>query len=260
MNKKSIAARILLSLSVSMFAMSAFAGTEPDYSAWNAILTKHYNPEKGMDYKGLKATHMAELNKLNDMMGKVNVNALDRKQQQAYWMNYYNISVVSLIAEKYPLKSIRDLDGFLPYGVFLKDRVMVNGSKTSLKKMEDEKIRAGFKDPRVHFAINCAAKSCPPLRTEAYTGEKLDMQLDEQARKFLNGPTGVRIEKNGDETIFNTTKIMDWFKKDFADWGGGALAFSKKYLDANHMKPLQGASKVTIKYDDYSWALNDASK
>jgi len=243
-----------------MFALSVFAGTEPDYSAWNAILSKHYIPEKGVDYKVIKATEIPTLNKLNDMMSKVNVNALDRHQQQAYWMNYYNIAVVSLIADKYPLKSIRDLDGFLPYGVFLKDRLMINGGgKISLKKLEDEKVRAGFKDPRVHFAINCAAKSCPPLRAEAYTGEKLDMQLDEQARKFLNGPHGVRIEKSGDETIFHTTKIMDWFKKDFEDWSGGALAFSKKYLDANHLKALQGASKVTIKYDDYDWSLNDGS-
>lgn len=260
MNTKTIATRILLSLSLSMVALTAFAGAEPDYSAWNGILSKHYNPEKGMDYKALKATELPTLGKLNTMMSKVNVASLDRKQQQAYWMNYYNISVVSLIAEKYPVKSIRDLDGFLPYGVFLKDRVMVNGNKMSLKKMEDEKIRAGFKDPRVHFAINCAAKSCPPLRTEAYTGEKLDMQLDEQARKFLNGPKGVRVEKNGSETIFNTTKIMDWFKKDFEEWGGGAVAFSKKYLDANHSKALQGSSKVTVKFDDYDWSLNDASK
>jgi len=260
MKTKTIATRVLLLLSISMFAVSAFAGAEPDYAPWTALLQKHYTPEKGMDYKALKATELPTLTKLNDMMSKVNVSTLNRKQQQAYWMNYYNIGIVSLIAKNYPIKSILDLGGIIGKAVFLKNGVMVNGSNLSFYKLENEKVRAEFKDPRVHFAINCAARSCPPLRTEAYMGDKLDMQLDEQARKFLNGPKGVRIEKDGSETIFNTTKIMDWFKKDFDDWGGGSVAFSKKFLDASHLKAIQGASKLTIKYDDYDWGLNDASK
>src|ERR1700694_4723533 len=102
--------RLTLIVSViALFACGAFAQTEPDYSAWTTVLQKYYDPAKGMDYAALKANDAATVQKLRQDLGKVNVAALNKKQQQAYWMNVYNINVVGMILENYPVKSIRDI-------------------------------------------------------------------------------------------------------------------------------------------------------
>ena len=102
-----------------------------------------------------------------------------------------------------PFQSIRDIstDPIVRLNVFKKKRIPYAGGLLSLNDVENDKIRAAFKDPRIHLAINCAALSCPPLRSEAYAGERLSAQLDDQARKFLNGPMGVRFTTPGNELV-----------------------------------------------------------
>jgi hypothetical protein len=247
---------------VALFACAAFAQTEPDYSAWTSILQKYYDPAKGMDYAGLKAHDAATIQNLRQQLAKVNVSALNRKQQQAYWMNLYNINVIGTIVESYPVKSIRDISTDLfKINVFKTDRVPYGNGKISLNDIENKQIREGFKDPRIHFAINCAAKSCPPLCTEAFVGDRLDSQLDDQARDFLNGPLGVRYGKKGDKLVMHVTKIMSgglWFGKDFEQWGGGKAPFIRKYVPADKQKVIDDArGNIDFDYDDYNWELND---
>jgi hypothetical protein len=156
------------------------------------------------------------------------------------------------------VESIRDIstDPIIRLNVFKKERVPFGGKLLSLDEVEHEKIRKGFGDARIHFAINCAARSCPPIRTEAFTGDKLDAQLDEQARRFLNGPFGVRLERDGGEVTITTTKIMDWFGEDF-DAAGGKVAFIARYATPDKNRIIAAAEEVEIEYDDYDWALND---
>jgi hypothetical protein len=235
----------------------------PDYSAWQELLRKHYDPAKGMNYKALKAQDKAALDRLRQQMAGVDVRALPRPDQLAYWINLYNISVVGIVTDNYPVKSIRDIstDPIVRLNVFKKDSVATREGKMSLDTIENVKIREGFKDARIHFAINCAAESCPPIRPEPYVGARLDQQLDDQARKFLNGPYGARVEKKGGRLTVHTTKIMDWFGEDFDKWGGGRLAFLQRYLAADKAKQIAAAgNQVEIEYDDYSWKLNEASK
>jgi hypothetical protein len=236
--------RLLLLLSM---AVSAY-GAEPDYSAWGAILQKHYDETGGMDYRALKAASLPALQNLRTRLGAVDPNALTRDQQLAYWINVYNVNVVALIAENYPTKSIRALstDPIVRLNVFKKDIVPFGRGKLSLNDVENGKIRAVFHDPRIHFAINCAARSCPPIRPVPYSGTNLGAQLDDQVRKFIRRG-GVRVERRGDKTLVHTTKIMDWFEDDFA---GGALPFLRRYL------PIEG-ERVSLSYDDYDWDLND---
>lgn len=250
-------ARILLAMTV--FTASAVAAAEPDYKLWQDLLSKHYDPARGMDYKGLKQDK-AVLDRLRRQMAAVDVAALSKPEQLAYWINLYNISTVNVVAEGYPVDSIRDLstDPIIRLNVFKKPHVLIKGGKTSLDEVENRKIREGFKDPRIHFAINCAAESCPPIRPEPFTGARLDQQLDDQARKFLNGLHGVRLEEHGGELTLHVTKIMDWFKKDFATWGGGAVPFLRKYLTPDKVRRIDAAKgKVELEFDDYSWKLND---
>ena len=240
-----------------LLAATAFAQQEPDYSQWNRILAAHYSPAKGMDYAGLKARDAAALQTLRQALGRVNVGALSRQQQLAYWINVYNVNVVATIVEAYPVESIRDIstDPIVRLNVFKKDRVPFGGALLSLDDVEHKKVRAPFKDARIHFAINCAAKSCPAIRPEAFTGARLDAQLDEQARAFLD--SSVRFGRKGDTLVIHTTKIMDWFGDDFDQWGGGRAEFIRRYVSAGKQRLITGAKDIDIEYDDYDWSLND---
>jgi hypothetical protein len=249
--------RKALALLLLLLPVTAFAGTEPDYSQWNRILSTYYNPAYGMKYGALKAKDAAALQALRQQLGRVNAASLDRKQQLAYWINVYNVNTVATIVEHYPVDSIRDIstDPIIRLNVFKKARIPYGGKLLSLDEVENKMIREGFKDARIHFAINCAAKSCPPIRPEAFTGAKLDAQLDDQARRFL--ASHVRYENDGNELDVHTTKIMDWFGDDFEKWAGGRVAFLKKYAPADKQKLLAAAKEIDVEYDDYDWALND---
>ncbi len=247
---------LLLSLVLTALALPGLAA-EPDYTAWTGLLQKYYSPQNGMDYQGIRKNDFATLKKLADDWSKVDVSKLNRNEQLAFWINLYNVSTVKLICDNYPTKSIRDLstDPLVRLNVFKKEIVPQGGKMMSLNDVENDKIRDGFKDPRIHFAINCAARSCPPMRPEAYIGARVNDQLDDQARVFLNGPAGAKISKSGSKATMTVTKVMDWFEKDFDAWGGGVVPFAMKYLSADKKAQLEGA-KVKVDYYDYDWNLN----
>jgi hypothetical protein len=244
-------------------ALPAAAVNPPDYKPWGDLLAKYYDPAKGMNYKALKANDKKTLDELRRQMAQVDVASLPRPDQLAYWINLYNISVVNVVVEHYPVASIRDIstDFIAHLNVFKKDYVQTKKGPTSLQSVEDDKIREGFKDPRIHFAINCAARSCPPIRSEPYVGSQISQQLDDQVRMFLNGPHGVHLDKSGGELVLHTTKIMDWFKDDFEKWSAGRVAFIAKYVTADKRKQIEAAgNQIKLEFDDYDWKLNDASK
>ena len=247
---------------VAILVAPAAAAAPPDYKPWGDLLTKYYDPAKGMNYKALKANDKKALDDLRRQLGTVDVLSLSRPDQLAYWINLYNVNVVGIVVDHYPVASIRDIstDPIIRLNVFKKDSVQTKKGAMSLQDVEDAKIREGFKDPRIHFAINCAAKSCPPIRTEPYEGAKVSDQLDDQVRKFLNGPHGIRLAKDGGELVVHTTKIMDWFSKDFNNWGGGQIPFIIRYVSSDKRKQIETAgNQVKLDFDDYDWKLNDAS-
>ncbi|HEX7184113.1 MAG TPA: DUF547 domain-containing protein [Thermoanaerobaculia bacterium] len=264
--KSSYAARLVLAVLAVAAAIAVprpVQAADPDYSVWQTLLSKYYNPAKGMNYKALKANDAATLRQLQQRMAQVDVGSLSKKEQLAYWINLYNITTVAVVVEGYPVDSIRDLstDPIVRLNVFKKDSVKTRQGKMSLNDVENDKIRAGFQDPRIHFAINCAAVSCPPIRPEPFVGARVDEQLDDQARKFLNGPHGVRLEKDGSDLVLHVTKILDWFADDFEKWGGGRIAFLRKYMPPDKQKRIDAArGKVELEFDDYDWKLNDTSR
>jgi hypothetical protein len=240
----------------------AAAAPPPDYKPWQDLLAKHYDPAKGMRYKALKAQDKPALDRLRQQMALIDPAALSPKDRLAYWINLYNISVVGIVVDHYPVDSIRDIstDPIIRLNVFKKDSVATKSGKISLDTIENEKIREAFKDPRIHFAINCAAKSCPPIRPEPYVGARLDQQLDDQAQKFFNNTHNARFEKNERGVVVHVTKIMDWFEDDFEQWGGGRIAFLRKHLAPERRKIIDPSVKnVSLEFNDYSWDLNDAS-
>ena len=259
---RTLSVAILVSVS-SAASPPARAAEPPDYKLWTEILTKHYNPAKGMDYKALQANDKAKLDALRQQMARVDVQWLSRKDQLAYWINLYNVSVVAIVVDNYPVESIRDIstDPIIRLNVFKKKSVNIKGGTLSLDAIENKKIRDVFKDARIHFAINCAAESCPPIRPEPYVGARIDQQLDDQTRKFLNGPHGVKLERSGGKLTITTTKIMDWFKGDFERYQGGRRAFIHHYASPDKQKQIEAVgNQIELEFHEYSWKLNDASQ
>ncbi len=254
--------RQLLGFLLTIAALASVAvpapAAEPDYAEWNRLLAGYYDPAKGMDYRGLKARELPALDRLRQSLAKVDPAALDRKEQLAFWLNLYNVNVVTRVVEGYPTASIRDLstDPVIRLNVFSKETVPFGGGKVSLNWIENDKVREGFKDPRIHFALNCAAKSCPPLRGEAYVGARVDQQLDDQVRKFFSG-SALRVENDGGDHVLHVSKIFDWFEKDFVKWGGGVVPFVRKHLPPEKARLLPPNVKVEVEHDDYDWSLND---
>lgn len=253
----------ILSMVALLFLGLQLQAQEPDYSAWTRILRTHYDRVEGMDYEGLAQRDWATMKALVQTLDSTDTTPMTKDQQLAYYLNLYNITVVNLLMENRQVHSIRDLstDPIIRFNIFRKDLVLLRAGRISLKRLEDEFIRAQFKDPRIHFAINCAARSCPPMRMEAFTGAGLQAQLDEQTRAFFAHPKlGARLERTRDALIVHLTKIMDsgsWFGEDFEQWGGGRLPFLRKHLATAQQKVLdefQGKGK--LQFDAYDWSLN----
>lgn len=236
---------------------------EPDYTAWTRILQTHYNQIDGMDYEGLAKKDWGAMKQVAQSLAQVDTSRLNRDDQLAYYINLYNVTVVNLLMENRQVNSIRDLstDPIIRFNIFKKDLVQMKGQNISLKRLEDEFIRAQFKDPRIHFAINCGARSCPPIRREAYTGVRLEAQLDDQTNAFFTHPKlGARFEKTGDGLVVHLSKIMDtgsWFGEDFEKWGGGRLPFLREHLQPAQQKVLdEHQGNVKLQFDIYDWSLN----
>ncbi len=185
----------------------------------------------------------------------VKVSGLNRKEQMAYWINLYNAKTVSVILDKYPIVSIRDIqlssnpEELGPWDVKL---LTVENRKLSLNDIEHRILRSIWKDNRVHFALNCASKGCPNLSSSAYTSKNLEAQLERGARDFINSPRGAKLES---DTLF-LSSIFDWYGADFGTGKQAILDFLIRYAEPTLKSGLKNFPPK-IKYQ-YDWNLNEA--
>ncbi|MBX7152796.1 DUF547 domain-containing protein [bacterium] len=165
--------------------------------------------------------------------------------QKAYWINAYNAFTVSLVLENYPVKSIKDIGGFFksPWDKLF---ISIGGKSYTLNQIEHDILRKQFNDPRIHFAIVCASRSCPVLRREAFEPSTLNRQLDEQVKSFLRDQSKNRLAS---QTI-RLSKIFDWFKDDFTK-DGTLIDFLNQYSN------IKIDQKAKIEYLEYDWSLNE---
>jgi hypothetical protein len=181
----------------------------------------------------------------------------------AFWINAYNVYTLKVICDNYPLESINELHfGGLVIGVVLnktvwdKDFVIINSKKTTLDHIEHKIVRPKFRDPRAHFALVCASKSCPALRSEAYEGYKLDEQLDDQGRIFFGDSTKNYFEV--DKKKAHLSKILDWYEKDFGQNDEEVLRYVSQFLPDDLAAAIRANPKVwDIKHTHYDWSLNE---
>jgi hypothetical protein len=220
------------------------------HEAFTEILQTYVDENGLVDYARLQHDS-ATLNSFLNLLSTHHPN--DKKwtesEQLAYWINAYNAFTLQLIIRNYPIKSIKDLTAVtIPFVIspWDKDFINIEGHRYTLNDIEHGIIRAHFNQPMIHFGLVCAAKSCPKLRTEAYTADEVDAQLSEQANDFINDQMR-NITSTGNPQI---SKIFQWYKGDFTD--SASLA---EYL--NQFSEDSIASDADIDYMDYNWELNE---
>lgn len=242
LTKRLMAFTALLILSFNIFA------AEPDWNAYTEVLknvspgTKNNIKLALVDYQTLKEN--GKLEAAYQQLSNFPVKNLSNKDEKlAFYINAYNILALKTVIDHWPLDSIKDV-GSLLSPVWGKPVGSIDGKTVSLDDIENKILRP-MGEPRIHFAIVCASVSCPDLRNTPYTASKLNVQMDEQVQKFLgNADKGLRI---GNESI-QTSKIFDWFGKDFKSTGG-VEAFIRHYRRDLPELPL----KEDINYD---WDVN----
>lgn len=241
---------------------------EFDHELWDGLLKRHVVSADGgmttrVDYAGMRSGN-AELEEYLDNIASVSRREFeqwDASEQLAFLINTYNAATVQLVLTEFPeLDSIRDI-GFLFNSPFRRNFVSLFAEQVSLDDIEHEMIRRWpqFEEPRIHFAVNCAAVSCPPLRAEAYRGTSLNAQLDANTRLFLSNR---EINFLSGNTLW-VSRIFDWYGDDFSrGWSGinSLEEFLADYADALGLNTEQAAllagGKIRIRFTPYNWSLN----
>ncbi len=221
-----------------------------DHSGFDGLLHRYVDKDGWVDYAGL-ARSPVELDKYIDEFGEARFSEMGRDEKLALLINAYNAMTLRLVLDHYPLDSIRDIPSAKRWD---DERWRIGGRVTSLNEIEHEEIRAKFREPRIHLALVCAAVGCPPLRQEAYVAERLDEQLAAQTRYVLSHDRWHQFDRSS--PVLRLTQLFNWYGGDFEQTAGSVLSFVSQYVPAVGER-LAGGAKLTIRWLDYDWSLND---
>jgi hypothetical protein len=234
-----------------------------DHSRFDSILRQHaLEMGSRFDYEGLKR-HPEDLDLYLEAVGRADLSSLSRDELMALLVNAYNAFVLRSVLDTFSpgrphgVKSIREISG-----VFDRPTHRLGGFKLSLNNIEHNLLRPLFKDPRIHFVVNCASVSCPPLLQEALTGAKLESQLEYAAGRTLSSPDYVRLEGG----TLRVTKLLEWYGSDFVDPGFKGAERSlprylRRYASEEVARWLDSAGEnPPLSFMDYDWSLNRATR
>lgn len=245
------------------------------HTALDAVLAQHVDGQGRVDYAGL----VRDPGLLESYLDAVAATSPDSDPDRfpdagsrlAYWINAYNAWVLKIVKDHYPVAGVADVPGpallfFLPGKVrfFLLQRITLGGETTSLYVLENQVVRRRFRDPRIHFALNCAARGCPRLPQHAFHGERLDAELEAEARRFVAEPRNVRIDDDGG--TIRLSSIFRWYEEDFTEGlegGAGEADGALVEVVARWSEPARAAAlrarRTThpVSFVPYDWALND---
>lgn len=257
----------ICSISILWLCTNVAAKTQPfSHDLLDGVLQTYVDELGAVDYAALKQARSpldAYLEHLGNTSPHTNADLFPSPQHAlAYWINAYNACVLRGVIDAYPVNSVADINGL--DGFFRQAQYTIGGEQMTLDDIENKIIRPRYKDPRIHFAVNCAARSCPALGRSAMTGETLDAQLDEATRKALANPLHVRFDR-ATNTV-HLSKIMEWFKEDFVDWiprdkdavpeQATLLDYLKLYTQDKDAEYLAAHPNIKITFSEYDWALN----
>ena len=263
---------VLLAFSVAASTLEAFG---VDHEKYGGLLASEVS-EGMVDYSAIKEDQSVLLDYLETLRNLAvdEYEAWDREAKMALWINAYNAITIYGIVQNYPIEyggffarrrfpqnSIRQIGDF--WDTEFSD---VMGGKVTLDHIEHEILRKEFGDPRIHFSLVCAAMSCPLLSGEAYAGERLDEQLENDALRFINDSDRVRLDREGNKIFLSS--ILKWYAEDFSYEGEeewverykkshrGVISTVARYIDEDSAEYIR-ANSPKIEFLDYDWSLNE---
>jgi len=231
-----------------------------DHSAWERFLAKylvtsHPSGINCVEYGEVSAVDKQMLKSYLDDLQQVPVSQLNRNEQKAYWINLYNAATLDIVLDHYPVSSITKVNlssGLFSRGPWEAKILKIEGQEVSLNDIEHRILRPIWKDPRVHYAVNCASIGCPNLQDRAYTSKNTEVLLEKGAREYINHPRGAAFE--GKKLVLSS--IYDWFQEDFGGSGQGVLRHLRRYAAPDLAGKLESFSgRIDYQYD---WSLNEA--
>jgi hypothetical protein len=225
-------------------AVNSLEGEE-FYESVTRLLQEHVT-EGQVNYSKLQKDQ-DQLQRLVQQIAIFNLRDAPDAEQKAFYLNAYNILVLQQVVKHYPLKSVMDVPGF-----FDKQQHTVAGEKLTLNALEKQKLLTPYKDARLHFALVCAAKSCPPLSNQAYIPAQVEAQLEAQAKRTLQNPSFIKVNTAGKKVL--VSEIFKWYRQDFLREASSISAYINRYRTS---ALPQGYS---MGYYTYNWVLNDSSK
>ncbi|UUM30977.1 DUF547 domain-containing protein [Vibrio japonicus] len=257
--------KALLLLTLSLFSVSTFAAPKSElwqywnssnensaikvnHQKWQTILDKYLITERGntlFRYKSVSSSDKKSLKSYIRDQSSIDPRQLTKAQQYAYWVNLYNAVTVDLILDAYPIKSITKLGGLFSFGPWDEEMVKINDKKITLNDIEHRILRPIWKDPRTHYAVNCASLGCPNLQTQAFTAINTEQLLENAASTFINSEKGVKVT---DKQV-RLSSIYEWFAEDFGT-KSQLIAHLAKY------RPELVNWNGRVVYD-YDWSLNE---
>ena len=234
------------------------ATTTIDHAPWGRFLAAHRR--EGTDgiarlaYKAAQADRPA-LDADIARLAALPISRFNRGEQFAYWVNLYNMVTIQTVLRHYPVASIRDIKispGWFSTGPWGAKLVTVEGTALSLDDIEHRILRPIWRDPRIHYAVNCASIGCPNLPPAPFTAATTAAMLDQAARDFINHPRGAAIESGR----LVASSIFVWYASDFGPTPADVITHLRKFARQDFYTALSHIRQVTI--DRYDWALNDA--
>ena len=233
-----------------------------DHAPWGKFLKTYVKPGgDGANRVAYGTVNEADKKNLHDYLAslrKVNVASLSRNEQLAYWINLYNALTVRVVVHFYPVDSIQDINltgglfgGAGPWG---KDLIRINGEMISLNDIEHRILRPIWRDPRLHYAVNCASVGCPNLAVTPYTAATVNAMLNQAARDYVNSPRGVRHTSDG----LVLSKIYAWFSEDFGSSETMVLDHIARHASSDTEVKIMSSTNIAAY--EYDWSLNDAMK
>ena len=271
-NRRGFATKVLLggltAASCIAFSGSAFAlftnsdenqAAQVDHAIWDQIVKRYvFNSADGINrvnYENLKKTGSKSLKAYLKILARTPVSKYNRDEQFAYWVNLYNALTLKVIVDAYPVTSIKSIGGVFGFGGPWKaKRFTVEGQEISLDDIEHNILRANWREPRIHYAVNCASIGCPNLQREAFTRENTQRLLNKGAVEYINSTRGADV-RNG---RLQVSSIYVWFKADFGGSDQGVVQHMRTYAQPQLQQALSQVSSISS--NDYDWNLNDTKQ
>lgn len=228
-----------------------------DHAALGTLLERYLEVRpQGVNRFGYAAVTQGDRDALRrylDGLSATRIAQYGRAEQFAFWANLYNALTLDVVLAHWPVDSIRDIDispGWFADGPWGKPLIEVEGVELSLDDIEHEILRPIWRDPRIHYAVNCASIGCPELKPEPFRGDRLDAQLEAAARDYVNHPRGAKVS----DGRLIVSSIYEWYREDFGGDDAGVIAHLRRYARPALQESLAGVSRIAD--DHYDWSIN----